>query len=94
MIKRALASRNVEDCVLEMVECARSALTVSGDQVIMRPRKAQQIFHISGNSWEKKILTFKWILNNILRVSPYSLNVSNQEGVRDVQPSKVPESTP
>ena len=32
-----LACRNAEDCVLEMVECARSALTVSGDQEIMRP---------------------------------------------------------
>ena len=37
MTKRTLASRNAEDCVLEMVECARSALTVSGDQVVMRP---------------------------------------------------------
>ena len=39
-------------------------------------------------------IPLKWILRNTHRASPYSPNLSSQEGVRDVQPSKVPEGTP
>ena len=55
---------------------------------------AQQTLGISGNLWRKEILPLKWILRNTHWTSPYSPNLSSQERVKDVQPSKVPESTP
>ena len=42
----------------------------------------------------KGCFIIKMVLNDTHRASPYSPNLSSQEGVRDAQASGVPESTP
>ena len=60
---------------------------------VFRQVRLQQTLHISGNLWGREILLLKWIFRNTHRASPYSPKLSSQEGVRNVQPTKVPEST-
>ena len=46
--------------------------------------RLEQTLDNSENFWGKEIIPLKWILRNTYRANPYSLNLSGQEGVRDV----------